>query len=127
MARRLEMLPPGAVELAEAVAVLGDGWPLDAAAMLAGLDGEAAAGSADALAPADIFARDLSLRFSHPLVRAAMADRLSAARRAAAHARAARILAALATQDPRRYRFGRRLLRHSGLVENPRRAKRLAG
>ncbi len=94
VARRLETLPPGAVELAEAVAILGDGCPLDAAAALAGLDGEAAARSAEGLAAADIFARDRSLRFRHPLVRSAVADRLSAVRGAAAHARAARILAA---------------------------------
>ena len=44
VARRLELLPRAAIELAEAVAVLGDGSQLEAAAALAGLaPGEAAA------------------------------------------------------------------------------------
>jgi DNA-binding CsgD family transcriptional regulator len=91
--RRLDALPGAATELAQAVTVLGDGCSLEAAAELAGLTVEDAAPAAEALIAADVFAGDSTLRFRHPLVRAAVVDRLSAVTRAAAHGRAARILA----------------------------------
>jgi DNA-binding CsgD family transcriptional regulator/tetratricopeptide (TPR) repeat protein len=91
--RRIASLPAGAAALADAVAVLGDGCILDAAGALAGLDAPMARAAAAALAGADVLSDTTALRFRHPLVRAAVADRLPAVQAAAAHARAARVLA----------------------------------
>ena len=91
--RRLERLPAGAGALARAVAVLGDGADLGAAARLAELRGERAHGLADALARAGVLEPGVSLRFVHPLVRAAVAGSLGPGERDATHRRAARILA----------------------------------
>jgi DNA-binding CsgD family transcriptional regulator len=91
--RRLDALTSAATDLARAVAVLGDGCSLEAAAELAGLSSEDAARGAEALIAADILAGGTALRFRHPLVRAAVADGMSALARAAAHGRAARIVA----------------------------------
>ena len=91
--RRLESLPSAAVELAQAVAVLGDGSRLETAAALAGLATGDAVRGAEALIAADLLTGDANLGFRHPLVRAAVADRLSPVTRAAAHGRAARVLA----------------------------------
>ena len=98
VARRIAALGPAAGPLAEAVAVLGDDCELDVAAGLAGLDPEAARQAAAALAAADIFAD--GLRFRHPLVRAAVAERMPAVERARAHGRAARILAERGAEPP---------------------------
>jgi tetratricopeptide (TPR) repeat protein len=91
--RRLESLPGAASEIAQAVTVLGDSASLEAAAELAGLSGEDAARGAEALIAADVLTGETTLRFRHPLVRAAVADERSAVASAAAHGRAARILA----------------------------------
>lgn len=91
--RRLESLPSAAVELGQAVAVLGDGSSLETTAALAGLATGDAVRGAEALIAADLLTGDADLRFRHPLVRAAVADRLSPVARAAARGRAARILA----------------------------------
>jgi DNA-binding CsgD family transcriptional regulator len=91
--RRLDALPSVATELAQAVAVLGDGCSLEAAAELAGLADEDSARGAEALIASDVITGDVTLRFRHPLVRAAVADALSTVARAAAHGRAARVLA----------------------------------
>jgi DNA-binding CsgD family transcriptional regulator/tetratricopeptide (TPR) repeat protein len=98
--RRLQSLPGAAVELAQAVAVLGDGSRLDTAAALAGLATGDAARGAEALIAADLLTGDADLRFRHPLVRAAVADRVSPVARAAAHGRAARILAGRGAPAP---------------------------
>jgi DNA-binding CsgD family transcriptional regulator len=91
--RRLDALTSAATDLARALAVLGDGCSLEAAAELAGLSSEDAARGAEALIAADIVAGGTALRFRHPLVRAAVTDGMSALARAAAHGRAARIVA----------------------------------
>jgi hypothetical protein len=91
--RRIASLPSGAGALADAVAVLGDGCELDAAAALAGLDSATAYAAAASLVAADVLADARTLRFRHPLVRAAVAERLPAFEAAAAHGRAARLLA----------------------------------
>ena len=54
---------------------------------------EAARGAAAELVAADLFEDDRLLRFRHPLVRAAVAERMPAVERGRAHARAARLLA----------------------------------
>ena len=89
---RVAALPGPAAELASAVAVLGDGASLERAAALAGVDADAAAGAADALAGAAVLERGVPLAFVHPLVREAVYTDLPEARRARAHARAAELL-----------------------------------
>ena len=79
--------------LAAAVAVLGDGAELAVAARLAGVGEEAARAAAAELVAADLFEDDPLLRFRHPLIRAAVAERLPAVERGDAHRRAARLLA----------------------------------
>ncbi|HEY1273906.1 MAG TPA: AAA family ATPase [Thermoleophilaceae bacterium] len=93
IARRLAALAPGADAMAAAVAVLGDDCDLDAAAALAALDADDARRAAGALVAADLLVDTTELRFRHPLVRAAVADRLPAVEAAIAHGRAARLLA----------------------------------
>jgi DNA-binding CsgD family transcriptional regulator len=92
--RRLESLGPEAQALATALVVLGDGGEPGTAGALAGLDAHATSRAAARLADADLVLRDESLRFRHPLVRAAVAATVADADRAHGHARAARLLAA---------------------------------
>ena len=90
---RLARLPEAAAALARAVAVLGEGAALRQAAALAGLEGVTAAEAADALAGAGVLERGRPLRFVHPLIRNAIYSDLASAKKAAAHAEAARLLA----------------------------------
>jgi DNA-binding CsgD family transcriptional regulator len=90
---RVARLEAGSVELARAVAILGEGAELQHAAALAGLDVPSAARAADALVAADVFRRDPRPAFVHPLVQAAIYEDLLPHERAVAHARAARALA----------------------------------
>ena len=89
---RLHGLDPGAAILAQAVAVLGDGVAVREAAVLAGLEPEAAAGLAAELIGADVLRDAPSLTFRHPLVREAVLDSLTIPLRRAAHHRAAVLL-----------------------------------
>jgi DNA-binding CsgD family transcriptional regulator len=89
---RLRRLPPGCTALARAVAVLGDLAEPALAARLAGLDDDAAARAADALAEAVIFEPGRWLAFVHPLVRSSVYLELSSQERAQYHGRAARLL-----------------------------------
>lgn len=91
---RLSRLPAPARDVAEALAVLGPGAALRHAAGVAGVSGQHAAGGADALAAADLIRPRARIEFVHPLVRRAIYDLQPAARRAEAHRRAARLLAA---------------------------------
>jgi DNA-binding CsgD family transcriptional regulator len=97
--RRISGLSPAAGALAAAVAVLGDGCAPATAATLAGLGDDEAVAAATALAAADVLADGLPLRFRHSVVRAAVADDMPALERAAAHARAARLVAAAGAPD----------------------------
>ena len=90
---RLARMGPDCVALARAVAVLGEDADLDRAATLAGVGTHAAAQAADALTAADVFRRDRRPAFVHPIVRAAVYEDILPQERAAAHARAARLLA----------------------------------
>ena len=90
---RLARLPPGARELARAVAVLGDTANLSLARALAGLADAAASSAAEALLRAEILVGDDGLSFVHPIVRAAIYENISAVDRPDHHARAARLLA----------------------------------
>ena len=89
---RLHGLDPGAAVLAHAVAVLGDGVAVREAALLAGLEPEAAAGLAAELIGADVLRDAPSLTFRHALVREAVLDSLTIPLRRAAHHRAAVLL-----------------------------------
>ena len=93
VARRLAALGEAAAPLASAVAVLGDGAELAVAARLARVGVQAARVAAAELVAADVFEDARELRFRHPLIRAAVADRLPAVELGQAHADAARLLA----------------------------------
>jgi DNA-binding CsgD family transcriptional regulator len=81
-----------AVALARAAAVLGDGVPARSAADLAGIDGDDAERAADALVISGMLAPERPLRFSHPLLRAAVYTDIGPGARAIAHRRAVRLL-----------------------------------
>ena len=91
--RRLDRLPPPAVELARALAVLGDPASLHQAAAIAGLEPDEAAVAADALGEAGLVAPGLPPRFAHPIVRGSVQAAIPAARRALLHRQAAEMLA----------------------------------
>jgi DNA-binding CsgD family transcriptional regulator len=90
---RVGRLPDPAPALARAVAVLGEHAELRSAAVLAGLDPLEGGRIADALADAGVLEAARPLRFVHPIVRMAIHDDIPPSERAAAHARAARVLA----------------------------------
>lgn len=89
---RLGMMWPDALDLARAVALLGVEAELRHAAAVAELDRAAAETAADALCEARILADAQPLRFAHSILREAVYQDLPAGRRAADHARAARVL-----------------------------------
>ncbi|HEX2031807.1 MAG TPA: AAA family ATPase [Actinomycetota bacterium] len=90
---RLGALPPPALDVARAIAVFGARAEVRHAAALADLDVEQAAEAADALVAAGILNEGRPLEFVHPVVRTAIYGDIPPGARAAAHARAARILA----------------------------------
>jgi class 3 adenylate cyclase/DNA-binding CsgD family transcriptional regulator/tetratricopeptide (TPR) repeat protein len=89
---RLSRLPSEATVLIRAVAVLGGRAELRHAAELAGLDRELANHAATTLARADLLNYEMPLEFTHPVVRTAVYEDMSAPERIAAHRRAAQIL-----------------------------------
>jgi DNA-binding NarL/FixJ family response regulator/predicted negative regulator of RcsB-dependent stress response len=91
---RLRALPRACLELARAVALLGDGAGRPLAAQLAGLEPDIAARAADRLAAASILGPGALLSFAHPLVRESIYAGLGPAERAGGHQRAAAVLAA---------------------------------
>ncbi|MDW5593878.1 AAA family ATPase, partial [Conexibacter stalactiti] len=91
---RFRRLPPEAVALARAAAVLGERAPLARAAALVEIDDATAAEAADRLAATHVLAPGEPLRFVHPLVAGAVAADLPAHARARLHARAAELLEA---------------------------------
>ena len=91
---RLARLSAAAQAVARAVVVLGDDADVRLAAALAELDEALVARAADELRGASILDADAALRFTHPLVRTALASELPAGERAAAHARAVELLRA---------------------------------
>lgn len=95
VAVRIARLPDPVRELARATALLGGSEvALRYAALLAGLSAGEAAAAADSLAAGGLMLARLPLSFVHPIVRAAVYGEIPAGRRADAHARAARLLAA---------------------------------
>ncbi len=90
---RAGRLDPRAVEVAGAVAVLGEGSDLGSIATLVGIERERAAELLDGLAAASILGREGSGHgFVHPLLRAAFYESIPSAARAETHARAAALL-----------------------------------
>ena len=89
---RVRRLGPGALELARAVAVLGDGAELRHATELSGLGPGQAVRAADALMAAGVLEGGDPLRFVHPVVRAALNRQRTEPERAHAHRRAAQLL-----------------------------------
>ena len=92
---RLGRLPPEAVAVARAIAVLGDGASLPATALLARLDERSVADATRVLITAEILRPEPPLGFVHALVRDAVYHELSASERELDHERAARTLAEL--------------------------------
>jgi DNA-binding CsgD family transcriptional regulator len=90
---RLASLGDDADRLASALAVLGPGATPAECAELAGVTPRRVGDVTDALIRANILADQRSLAFVHPLVAAAVYQRLTSRRRAEAHARAAQLTA----------------------------------
>jgi len=91
---RLERMPAGGRELAEALAVIETASDLRLVAAVANLDLEPAGDVADALVAVEILSPGAELAFRHPLVRAAVYAQVPASRRALLHGRAADALGA---------------------------------
>jgi DNA-binding CsgD family transcriptional regulator len=91
---RLSRIGPEAVDLAQAVAVLGGRCELRHAGALAGLERSQAARAADALAPIEVLVSARPLAFVHPLVHNAIYEAIAPGVRSLMHAAAARLLAA---------------------------------
>ena len=89
---RLARLPPEAVAVARATAVLGDGATVSEVAALADLPIEGAAGATGTLAQAEILRPEPPLGFVHPLVRETIHRDLPPGELEVAHARAAGLL-----------------------------------
>ncbi len=91
---RLEREPPEVTALARAAAILGDDVEVRHAAQLAELDLVTAGDCADRLADLALLRPGAPLSFLHPLLRSTVLASMRPARRSAAHARAADVLAA---------------------------------
>jgi DNA-binding CsgD family transcriptional regulator len=92
VATRVEAIGPEASALARAVAVLGQSADPALAAQLAGCPAGVAADAVIALAWADVLVDERPLRFTHPVVRAAVYGALGQTDRARLHRRAAELL-----------------------------------
>ena len=92
MITRVRGLGPGALGLAQALAVLGDGGELRHAAAVAGLRTAVAARLAGGLARAEVLAAGDRPRFVHPVIRDALEASLDSGGRDQAHRHAARLL-----------------------------------
>ena len=97
--RRLRGLAPEATCVAQAVAVLGPGAPLDQVASLAAADEETAARAGDALVSIQVLAADRALDFVHPVVRAAVYEQIPPLERQTLHAEAAELLTAAGAES----------------------------
>lgn len=90
---RVAQLGPGCVALVRALAVLGGRADLTLAGELAGVDEHDARAAADALFGAGIIVGGLPPCFAHPIMQAAIYEDIPPLERAAAHRRAASLLA----------------------------------
>ena len=87
---RLGRLPPDAVAVARAIAVLGDGASLPATASLANLDERSVADATRVLVAAEILRPEPPLGFVHAIVRDAVYHELAVSERELEHERAAK-------------------------------------
>jgi DNA-binding CsgD family transcriptional regulator/tetratricopeptide (TPR) repeat protein len=92
LAARLARLSPEAIQLAGAIAILGEEVDPRHAAALAELEERSAAQAMADLARLDVVRPQLPLDFVHPLVRAAVEETLTPLEREAGHALAAKLL-----------------------------------
>jgi DNA-binding CsgD family transcriptional regulator len=92
--RRMGQLGPGAIALAQVLAVLGRPAPLRYAAALAGIELLEAAQLTDQLRVAGVLTSGALLEFQHPIVRTAIYDSIPPGTRAMTHAHAADLLRA---------------------------------
>jgi hypothetical protein len=92
LARRVARLAPEAVDLATAMAVLGDGSALRLAAAMCDLDLDAAARLARQLTDIEVLASDDPFAFAHPVPRRSLYERLTSSERERRHADATRVL-----------------------------------
>jgi DNA-binding CsgD family transcriptional regulator len=92
IAARLARLPTEATALLRAAATFGDGTDLSLAASLAQLDAKAALSAASALVRVDLLSHENPLEFTHPVVRTAVLETMTAAERTDAHRRAAEVM-----------------------------------
>jgi DNA-binding CsgD family transcriptional regulator len=98
VARRLRRMPLAATSVARSLAVLGDRTDVATVAALADIDPAEAATGIGALQRSDII-ETAALRFTHPVVRAAVYEQLPSLERARLHRAAARLLAAGLADD----------------------------
>jgi tetratricopeptide (TPR) repeat protein len=89
---RLVRLPPEALALLRAAAILGDGTALRHAAAVAGVEAGELGPAAAALVRLDLLRREDPLEFFHPVVRSAVYETLDVVERDAAHRVAAELL-----------------------------------
>jgi DNA-binding CsgD family transcriptional regulator/tetratricopeptide (TPR) repeat protein len=89
---RLARLAPAAAALAHALSALGDGAQMGDAARLAGLGGADLEAAMGALASAGIVEPGATVRFTHPILRAAIYGDLSPAEHERLHCAASKIL-----------------------------------
>jgi DNA-binding NarL/FixJ family response regulator len=89
---RLARLPEETVNVARAVAVLGEGAEVAAVAAMTGMDEDDAARATEALARAEVLRPEPPLGFVHPLVREAVYRDISPGERELQHERAAQLL-----------------------------------
>jgi hypothetical protein len=89
---RVQGLGPGALGLAQALAVAGDGCELRHAAAIAGVETGSAARLAEGLVRVEVLAADDRPRFVHPVIWEALEASLGSGERDRAHRRAARLL-----------------------------------
>jgi DNA-binding CsgD family transcriptional regulator/Tfp pilus assembly protein PilF len=92
IAARLTRLPSEATALLRAAATLCDRAELSLAAALAGLDAKVALSAASALVRVDLLAHENPLEFTHPVVRTAVLETMSAVERTNAHRTAAAVI-----------------------------------
>jgi DNA-binding CsgD family transcriptional regulator len=96
---RLARLSADAVQVAHALAVLGDGAELTVVAELAGLELSGVAAATRELVHAEILRPESPLGYVHPLVQAAVYHHLAPGERELQHERAARILVGLGAPE----------------------------
>lgn len=94
-------LHPAAASCVRALAVLGDGSPIDAVTTLAGRDASSVEAALDALRRAGLVTADDRPGFSHPVVREAVYGDMSTAERRRLHTIAADLLRGLGAEPER--------------------------